>query len=333
MIDDTSGRTCSEYIENLPVPQTDEDCIVNLVYLYDFTNIGTLLCDEVELFTVEMDGQSPKVFTPALTPDEREFCPGDQLTIPDPVPGSNICSLAGREVAFDVELNDLPASGSSIFPPLPIAVCGENGERTPTTPTEMTFVVNDECICKIDSAVDGTSSAAVGCEGSVTTSVIPPSLRHLRDNQTNKMNNDNGNNDSNGNDNDNDNNLNKNNNQRKANTKRNNSKGNKNNGNNKNKVQGKGGKGKGSINITCQTWIEIRSTDQILIHSGYHEGGDEISMSRNPTLDRMTVDIYHLNNGESPSEPVESFTIDPTCVEAGDMFGCLELNRITNYGG
>ena len=119
MIDDTSGRTCSEYIENLPVPQTDEDCIVNLVYLYDFTNIGTLLCDEVELFTVEMDGQSPKVFTPALTPDEREFCPGDQLTIPDPVPGSNICSLAGREVAFDVELNDLPASGSSIFPPLP----------------------------------------------------------------------------------------------------------------------------------------------------------------------------------------------------------------------
>jgi hypothetical protein len=117
--------------------------------LYDFTNIEI---DEIELFTVEVDGQrSPKVFlTPALvTPDEREFCPaGDQLTIPNPIPGSNVCSLSVRGVVFDVELNDLVASGSSIlFPPplLHCCLCVRMENEYPTTLMEMTFVVNDEC--------------------------------------------------------------------------------------------------------------------------------------------------------------------------------------------
>ena len=112
VIDDGSKRSCGDYILNLPVPQTQDDCIVNLVYLYDFTNVGTI-CDEVSVFSVEMDGESSKVFTPDLTPEERNFCPGNQLTIPDPVPGYDICSLAGREVTFDIDLNGLPGRGSS----------------------------------------------------------------------------------------------------------------------------------------------------------------------------------------------------------------------------
>jgi hypothetical protein len=53
-------------------------------------------------------------------------------------------------------------------------LCVRMENEYPTTLMEMTFVVNDECRwCNIDSAVDGTSSATVECEGS------PPSLRHL----------------------------------------------------------------------------------------------------------------------------------------------------------
>ena len=118
VIDDGSEQSCSDYIVNLPVPQTQEDCIVDLKYFYDFTNVGSI-CNDVDLFSVEIDGEAPKVFTPDLTSEERDFCPGEELTIPDPVPGYDICSLAGREVMFDIELNNLPGSGSSVFPPLP----------------------------------------------------------------------------------------------------------------------------------------------------------------------------------------------------------------------
>ena len=118
VIDDGSNQSCGDYITNLPVPQTDDDCIVNLRYFYDFTNIGTL-CDDVYLFETGIDGQDLTSFPPNLTDDERYFCPGEQLTIEEPVPGSDICSMAGREVPFDVELNDLPAKGSGVFPPLP----------------------------------------------------------------------------------------------------------------------------------------------------------------------------------------------------------------------
>ena len=281
LIDDGSGLTCSEYIENLPAPQTQQDCIVNLIYFYDFTNVGTI-CDDVEVFSVEMDDgqQPPKVFTPDLTPEERDFCPGEQLAIPDPVAGSDVCSLAGREVCFDIELNDMPDSGCSSFPPLPVAVCGVNGERTPTTPTEMTFLVDESCTC------DG-NSANVDCEGTVTTTVTPPASRVLRESRNRILGTD---------------------------SKR------------RSKSEGKG-KGKGSIKVgVCRTWIEFRSLDDgSLLQSGFYQGGDEITVGGDPTVDRMTVDIYHLINDESPGVPVQSFSIDPTCVELNDQFGCMKL--------
>ena len=281
IIDDGTGRTCSEYIATLPAPQSQQDCIVNLVYFYDFTNVGTI-CDDVEVFSVEMgDGQqAPKVFTPDLTPEERDFCPGEQLSIPDPVAGYDVCSLASKEVCFDIELNGMPDSGCSSFPPLPVAVCGENGERTPTTPTEMTFLVGESCTCD----ENDSNVVNVDCEGAVTTTVIPPpSLRLLRYNRSVK--------------------------ERK-------------------RSKGKGkGKGKGSIKVdVCRTWIEFRSIDDgSLLQSGFYKAGDEVTVEGDPTVDRMTVDIYHLINDESPGVPVQSFSFYRTCVELNDQFGCMTL--------
>jgi hypothetical protein len=96
-------------------------------------------------------------------------------------------------------------------------------------------------------------------------------------------------------------------------------------------MKSKGGKGKGTVTTkVCRTWMEFRTFNTSLVYAGFHEAGDEIAISGTPTLDNMMVDIYHLINGESPGVPVESFTIDPTCVQVGDTFGCLELIFFTN---
>ena len=118
IIDDGSNRSCNDYIENLPAPQTEQDCSIDLRFFYDFTNIGTI-CDDIYLFKTGIDSQGLESFPPGLTDEERDFCPGEQLTIEEPKPGYDVCSLAGREVPFEVELNNMPASGSSVFPPLP----------------------------------------------------------------------------------------------------------------------------------------------------------------------------------------------------------------------
>ena len=118
IIDDGSDRSCRQYIESLPAPQTQEDCIVDLRFFYDFVNVGTV-CDDVYLFETGIDGQDLAAFIPDFTDDERYFCPSEELSIEEPVAGYDICSFADREVPFDVELNNLPRSGSSTFPPLP----------------------------------------------------------------------------------------------------------------------------------------------------------------------------------------------------------------------
>ena len=119
IIDDGSNRSCNDYIENLPAPQTEQDCSIDLRFFYDFTNIGTI-CDDIYLFKTGIDGNDLTEFTPAFTDgDERYFCPGEQISIEEPKPGYDVCSLAGKEVPFDVELNLLPFVGESTFSDLP----------------------------------------------------------------------------------------------------------------------------------------------------------------------------------------------------------------------
>ena len=267
IIDDGSDRSCGQYIENLPAPQTQDDCTVDLRFFYDFTHVGTI-CDDVYLFETGIDGQDLVAFTPDFTDDERYFCPGEELSIEELVAGYDICSLAGREVPVDVKLNGLPANGSSVFPSLAVAVCGDHGERIPTKPIAVTFLVSESCTC-------GNPDS-------------PTRERNFRKNRDLKRSNSNG-------------------------------------------MKSKGGKGKGTVTtMVCRTWMEFRTFNTSLVYAGFHEAGDEIAISGTPTLDNMMVDIYHLINGESPGVPVESFTIDPTCVQVGDTFGCLELIFFTN---
>ena len=119
VIDDGSNRSCNEYIANLPAPQTQQDCTVDLRFFYDFTNIGTI-CDDIYLFKTGIDGKDLSEFAPAFADDEEKyFCPGEQIIIEEPKPGYDVCSLSGRDVPFDVELNLLPFTGESVFTDLP----------------------------------------------------------------------------------------------------------------------------------------------------------------------------------------------------------------------
>ena len=99
IIDDGSGTSCGQYIENLPVPQTQDDCTVDLRFFYDFIHIGTI-CDDVYLFETGIDGQDLAPFTPDFTDDERYFCPGEEISIEELKPGYDLCTLVDRDVAL-----------------------------------------------------------------------------------------------------------------------------------------------------------------------------------------------------------------------------------------
>jgi len=82
-----------------------DDCIVDIIHQYTVENIGQL-CEDINSITItNNDNDRYNIPLTFLSYDERNFCPGELLVIPQELESINICNLVGTEQTFDIGVN------------------------------------------------------------------------------------------------------------------------------------------------------------------------------------------------------------------------------------
>jgi hypothetical protein len=92
---------CSDYLAT--VPDGSAGCIVDIVYLYKITNTGSV-CENVNLVTSSINGGATEI-VPLGDLQNRNFCPGDTISVLDNKSRVQICNLRGQELSFEVAVN------------------------------------------------------------------------------------------------------------------------------------------------------------------------------------------------------------------------------------
>ncbi len=104
-----SGKSCEDYVAQLPTVDDEELCEVDVEYYYEVENIGET-CENITNIEAMVDNET---FT--IQASNWNFCPGDIETVVD-AREDNLCDYADREVDFDLKMKDFLAGTTLTFP-------------------------------------------------------------------------------------------------------------------------------------------------------------------------------------------------------------------------
>lgn len=93
--------TCAEYLAS--VRNGDPGCVVNIVYKYNIKNTG-IVCENINIVTSSVNG-GPKKIVPLDDLQNRNFCPGETVSLLERQSNVQLCNLRGEELAFEVSVN------------------------------------------------------------------------------------------------------------------------------------------------------------------------------------------------------------------------------------
>ena len=291
-LDDGSGMTCNEYIQTLVAPVSEDDCLVDLHFLYTIRNIGSL-CGLIKQAKSVVD-EDTTVISDSITGDlimpgeEFQFCPTEEKELKHEIVDFNLCSFAGKLVPLSLEGWDVEVDLSNLGPGIGDGI--DIGDLDIDLNLNIPFpeLASPQCTAEPDNLAFGFTFQVEErrCSDS-DNSQWSDFRRQLRSDNKN---------------------------------------------NSKKRSKGKGrGKGSVKEvkdceqmvpTMPCDPWVEITSTNGKVDFSEYVSYGSQITISsENCDIE----DLHILVKDTMGGQVVQKFSIDTTKVCIGDIFGILSL--------